>query len=155
KLRLSGLFVDTDRDEDETSIEYAGEDLGLDGVAIQRERISQQTYALSGDIVYPLARGELGVGGSWSGDRDDTAVETDEGDTVAEAVLDEREFLDLKDDEYAATLFYTFLGDGVTAKMGMDFLSKTRDGENLIEGEDPEAGAVFEIREKRYDPYFR
>lgn len=155
KLRLSGLFVDTDRDEDETSIEYAGEDLELDGVEIQRERISQQTYALSGDIVYPLGRGELGMAGSWSGFRDDTSVETDEGDTVAEAVLDEREFLDLKDDEYAATLFYTFLGDGVTAKVGMDFLSKIRDGENLIEGEDPEAGAVFEIREKRYDPYFR
>ena len=155
KLRLSGLFVDTDRDEDETSIEYAGEELELDGVEIQRERISQQTYALSGDLVYPMGQGELGVAGSWSGFRDDTTVETDEGDTLEEATLDEREFLDIKDDEYGATLYYNFLGDGFTAKVGMDYLSKTRDGEDLIEGEDPEAGAIFTIKEKRYDPYVR
>lgn len=155
KLRLAGLFVDTDRDEDETSIEYAGEELELDGVEIQRERIKQKTYALTGDVLYPVAMGEVGLAAGWSGFRDNTKVETDEGDTLAEAELDELEFLKIKDDEYSATAFYTFKGDLFTAKIGLDYLNKTRNGSNLIEGEDAAPGAIFEVKEKRYDPYAR
>ncbi|MDT9597670.1 TonB-dependent receptor plug domain-containing protein [Sphingosinicella rhizophila] len=155
RLRIAGLFVDTDRDEDETSLEYEGEDLELDGVEIQRERISQQTYALTADAAIPVGGGELGLAAGWSAFRDQTLTEVDEGDTLEEAELDEREFLDIKDDEYSATVSYTLKRDRFSAKAGIDFLDKQRDGSNIIDGEDPAAGAIFEISEKRYDPYLR
>ncbi|HEY0044670.1 MAG TPA: TonB-dependent receptor [Allosphingosinicella sp.] len=155
RLRLSGLVVDTDRDEDETSVEYSGAGLEIDGVEIQRERISQQTYALTGDATIPAGAGEFGLAAGWSGFRDNTDVETDEGDSIEEAELDSREFLDIKDDEFSGTVSYTLKGDRLSAKLGIDLLDKSRSGSNREEGEDPAPGALFTIKERRYDPYAR
>lgn len=160
RLRLSGLFIDTDRDEDELSSVFEGVELEPDGVEVQRERISQQSYALSGDGSLPLGPGELVFAAGWSGFRDDTAVEIDEGDSFEEAELVERERLDLEDNEYSGTLSYAFGPDNLTFKLGGDFLRKERDGANRVfeiddgvEEEETEPGAIFAIRETRYDPY--
>ncbi|WP_114953663.1 TonB-dependent receptor plug domain-containing protein [Sphingosinicella terrae] len=162
RIRWSGLFVDTDRDEDETSITFEGADLELDGIEIQRERISQQTYGLTFDGEFPIGPGELGLAAGWSGFREDTDVEIDEGDDLAGAELVALETLDIEDDEYTGTLSYAFGADPWRLKLGIDLLRKTRDGANRIfevDGDEIEEetapGAIFTIRETRYDPYAR
>lgn len=165
-LRLNALVVDTDRDEDETSLVFEGDspaDLDLDEVEIQRERISQQTYAVSADGELKIGPGTLGGAVGWSGYRDKTRTETDEGDDLADAELVERETLDIRDSEFSETLFYAFGdADAVRLKIGVDLLQKERDGTNRvfeIDGtdvdEDTAPGAIFTIKEKRYDPYAR
>lgn len=166
RLRLNALVVDTDRDEDETSRVFEGDsvaDLELDEVEIQRERISQQTYALSADGELKVGPGEFGGAVGWSGFRDKTRTETDEGDDVGDAELVERETLDIRDSEFSETLYYAFGGeDSVRVKVGVDLLQKERDGTNRvfeIDGteveEETTPGANFTIKEKRYDPYAR
>src|SRR3546814_2412110 len=53
-FRIAGLYVDTNRDEDETSITLGGEDLEFDGIETQHEDIHQQTYAITSDAAIPL-----------------------------------------------------------------------------------------------------
>jgi outer membrane receptor protein involved in Fe transport len=162
QVRLSGLFVDTDRNEDETSITFEGAELELDEVEIQRERISQQTYGLTLDGELPVGPGELGFAAGWSAFRENTDVQTDEGDTLEEAELAGTESLDIDDEEYSGTLSYRFGSDPWQLKLGVDLLRKERDGANLVfeidDGELEEEtppGSIFTIRETRYDPYAR
>jgi outer membrane receptor for ferrienterochelin and colicins len=159
-IRLQGFFVDTNRDEDETSLTFEGPDLDGDGVEIQHEDIHQKTYAINADGVIPLGSGQLGLAAGWSGYRENSDVRSDEGDTVAEAELAGTETLDIKDDEYSGTVYYAIGADALRLKVGVDLLSKTRNGANLAfddqgEADDLLPGAVFRIREKRYDPYAR
>jgi outer membrane receptor protein involved in Fe transport len=164
-LRATGLFIDTNRDEDELSLVFEGDDplnLELDEVEIQRERISQQTYAITLDGKWPLWGGELGLAFGWSGFREDSNSETDEGDIVDEAELVEIETLNIVDDELGGTISYTTQLGGVSLKAGIDFLSKQRNGENLVfevDGEDisdeTPPGSIFTISEMRIDPYVR
>jgi outer membrane receptor for ferrienterochelin and colicins len=164
-LRATGLFIDTNRDEDELSLVFEGDDplnLELDEVEIQRERISQQTYAITLDGKWPLWGGELGLAFGWSGFREDSNSETDEGDIVDEAELVEIETLNIVDDELGGTISYTTQLGGVSLKAGIDFLSKQRNGENLVfevDGEDisdeTPPGSIFTISEMRVDPYVR
>ncbi len=164
-LRLTGLVVDTNRDEDETSVTFEGDSpaaLEQDEVEVQRERIGQQTYALSAAFTHPLSIGELGLDAGWSGYREDSKTEVDEGDTVEEAELVERETLDTTDDELSGTFYYKFTQGRVETKAGIDLLHKKRDTANrtfeLDDGEWEEEtapGAIFTIKEQRYDPYVR
>jgi TonB-dependent receptor len=162
RLRFNGLFVDTDRNEDETSLTFEGPDLDDDGVEIQRERISQQTYGLGLDGVLPLGPGEFGFAAGWSGFRDSTDTEMDEGDTIAEAELEEGEALDTEDNEYSGTLSYTFGPASARFKFGIDWLRKERDGTldifDFDDGDvDPDSliSSIYGIRENRYSPYAR
>lgn len=161
KLRIGGFFVDTDRDEDETSLTFEGPDLEPDGAEIQAERISQQTYALTADGQFPVGPGELGVAGGWSGFRENSDVTTLEGDTVDDAELDGTETLKITDDEYSGTVYYAYGdSDAFKLKVGIDVLGKVRRGENRAfddagDEDGPAAGAIFRIRENRYDPYVR
>jgi outer membrane receptor for ferrienterochelin and colicins len=165
KLRFTGLYVDTQRDEDELSLVFEGDsmdDLELDGVEIQRERINQQTYALTLDGNWPLWGGELGLAFGWSGFREDSTAEADEGDIIDEAELVEIETLNIVDDELGGTISYTAQLGGLSLKTGIDFLSKTRDGENLVFEVDGDEisdetppGSIFTISEMRIDPYVR
>lgn len=162
RLRFNGLFVDTDRDEDETSITFEGADLDLDEVEIQRERISQQTYALGLDGRLPLGPGEFGFAANWSAFRENVNTEVDSGDTLDEAELDEGELLDTDDNEYNGTLSYTFGPSSARFKFGIDLLRKERDGtldafdfdDGEIE-EDSLISNIYAIRETRYSPYGR
>jgi outer membrane receptor protein involved in Fe transport len=161
-LRFNGLFVDTDRDEDETSITYEGIDLDLDEVEIQRERISQQTYGLGLDGRLPLAGGEVGFAAGWNAFREDTDTQTDSGDTLADAELDEGELLDTSDNEYTGTLSYTFGSPSARFKFGVDLLRHERDGTLDafdFDGDDIDPDSLisnnFAIRENRYSPYAR
>lgn len=165
QLRFTGLYVDTDRDEDELSLVYEGDSLDnleLDEVEIQRERISQQTYAITLDGSWPLWGGELGLAFGWSGYTEDSTSETDEGDVVDEAELVEIETLNVVDNELGGTISYTTQLGGLSLKAGIDFLSKNRDGENLVFEVDGDEiidvtppGSIFTIAEMRVDPYVR
>lgn len=165
QLRLTALYVDTQRDEDELSLVYEGDsldELELDGVEIQRERINQATYAVTLDGTWPLWGGDLGLAFGWSGYREDSDAEADEGDTEDEAELAEVETLNVVDDELGGTVSYTAQLGGLSLKTGIDILSKRRNGENLLfevdDGELEEVtlpGSVFTIEELRLDPYVR
>jgi outer membrane receptor protein involved in Fe transport len=164
RLRVGGFFVDTNRDEDETSLTYELDDdvLELDGAEIQRERIEQQTYAITADGEWPVGPGKLGLAGGWSAYKEHTVTEVDEGDTVAEAELVEGATLDIDDSEYTGTVYYALGTGDVKMKAGIDLLFKTRDGANpsfeIDDGETEDTtapGAIFRIKEDRYDPYLR
>jgi len=164
-LRIGGLYVDTDRDEDETSVTFEGEELEFDEVEVQHEEINQQTYALNADSVIPLgAAMRLGLAAGWSGFRERTAIETREGDNeddLDDVELTELERLRITDDEYSGTASLTFGRDTpVEVKAGIDLLDKRRTGSNSVtDVEDDETeenpAATFRIRERRYDPYVR
>jgi outer membrane receptor for ferrienterochelin and colicins len=164
RIRVSGFFVDTNRDEDETSLTYEGGDLEFDGVETQHEEIGQQTYALNADAVIPLGGLELGLAASWNGYRENTDVTVAEGGEEDLSDLEdvETEALDIKDDEYAGTISLTWGKDTpIRIKGGIDLLQKTRDGSDIVfdleddEEQDPDPAANFRIKEKRYDPYLR
>lgn len=164
-IRLTGLFVDTDRDEDELSRTFEGDsvaELELDEVEVQRERIGQQTYALSLSFTHPVASGDLGIDAGWSGYREDSEAQAEEGDDVGNTELVEREMLDTQDDEFVGTLHYSFGDTGLRTKIGGDVLYKKRDAANRLfeidDGEEEEEtapGAVYTIKETRFDPYIR
>lgn len=155
QFRISGLFVDTDRDEDETSVTLEGEDLDFDEVEIQHEDISQQTYALTADARIPLNFAELGLAAGWSGFREDTDIAVfvgDNPDDFDDVELDDEDSIDIKDDEFTGTVSLIFGKDGaLEIKPGIDLLGKTRKG--------GQAGTFlesdFRIEEDRYSPYVR
>jgi outer membrane receptor protein involved in Fe transport len=152
-IRLTGLFVDTNRDENETSLTYEGPDLEFDGAELQHEDIHQQTYALSGDAAIPLGGAELGLAAGWSAYRERTETTESEADLedLSDLVSDDPELLNIDDDEYTGTASLAFGPRQARFKLGVDFLHKTRDG--LNDG-DFLSGA-FDIGENRYAPYAR
>jgi outer membrane receptor protein involved in Fe transport len=163
-VRFGGFFVDTDRDEDETSTTFEGSDLEFDDIEVQHEEINQQTYALTGDSVVPIGALRLGLAAGWSGFRENSSVETREGDNADDfddVELTETEALRIRDDEYTGTASVTFgHGTPLQLKGGIDLLHKRRDGANSVtDVEDDETeenpAATFRIRERRYDPYLR
>lgn len=163
RLRVSGFFVDTNRDEDEISTTFEGDDLDFDGVETQHEEIGQQTYALTADALIPLGFAKLGLAGGWSGYRENTDVTVAEGDneddlTDVEAV--ETEALDIKDDEFTGTISLSAGEGAIKFKGGIDLLHKKRTGSDIVfnledEEEEIDPAVNFRIREKRYDPYAR
>lgn len=165
RLRLSGLFVNTDRDEDEVSSTFeAGTNGALtpDGVEVQAERIRQKTYDFSADGKVALGKGDLDLNLGWSGYREDTRADVSEGDEAADVELAERELLDIKDDEVGAGIAYSFGLGSLKAKLGVDGLRKVRDFSLLSfemddgELEDETApGAVHKVKETRIDPFLR
>lgn len=166
RVRASGLVVDTDRDEDETSLTYT--DLArteFDEFEIQAERIKQRTYALDLDGEFDVGPGKLGFDLGWSRYREDTKSAVDVG---AEADFSDRELdeyveLDIEDDEWGAGASYKLELGSLELKAGLDYLTKTRDGAEVefeiddgeVEEPDPAPGAVYRIEERRIDPYVR
>lgn len=155
RLRLNGLFVDTDRDEDELSVTFEGADLDFDGVEIQQERISQQTYSLGADLRLPIGFAELGLAAGWSAFRENTNITVLEGDNpddFDDVEVDEEDTRDIDDDEFTGTASLLFgRSSPFEVKLGVDLLHKERDGLNdgtFISG-------AFDIEEDRYDPYAR
>jgi outer membrane receptor for ferrienterochelin and colicins len=154
RFRINGFFVDTNRDEDETSVTLEDADLDFDGVEVQQERIDQQSYAVTADARIPLGGFELGLAGGWNRFKDHTDTTTFEGDNeddLSDVEIDEEEALDIKDEEWTATVFGAFGGEGLKAKIGADLLFKTRNGLNdgTFQSND------FRIKEDRYSPYIR
>nr|WP_246350495.1 TonB-dependent receptor [Sphingobium boeckii] len=164
RIRIGGFVVDTNRDEDETSLTYEGGDLDFDGAEVQHEDIHQKTYAITSDAVIPIGGLELGLAASWNGYRENTDVILSEAgdEDLSDLAIVETEALDIKDDEYTGTLSLTYGKDTpFRIKGGIDLLSKTRNGANTVfnveddEAEDPDPAVNFRIKEKRYDPYVR
>ncbi|WP_213980635.1 TonB-dependent receptor [Sphingomonas sp. dw_22] len=164
-FRLGGFFVDTDRNEDETSrtTEMDDGELAFDGVETQHEEIDQQTYAVTGDALIPLGNLKLGIAGGWNAYRDHTDALASEGDEedLSDLALNEIESTRIKDDEFTGTIFLRYGDSGpFKVKGGIDLLSKKRTGSNsVLDVEDDETetdpAATFTIKEKRYDPYLR
>ncbi|MDQ0252199.1 outer membrane receptor protein involved in Fe transport [Sphingomonas kyeonggiensis] len=154
RLRLNGFFVDTHRDEDEQSVTLDDASLDFDGVELQKERIKQQTYAITADARVPLSDSfELGLAGGWNQYRENTRTSVFEGDNendYSDVDLDEEETLHIKDSEWSGTLFGNYEAGAFKLKIGSDFLFKTRDGLN-----DGVLTDIFRIRENRYSPYAR
>ncbi|RJF85532.1 TonB-dependent receptor plug domain-containing protein [Sphingomonas cavernae] len=155
QFRIGGLFVNTDRDEDETSVTLEGEDLDFDEVETQHEDIDQKTYAMTMDARVPLGFAELGLAAGWSGFREDTDVTVfvgDNADDFTDVELDDEDSISIKDDEFTGTISLTFGRDTpLEIKPGLDLLSKTRDGGQsgtFLESD-------FSIDENRYAPYVR
>jgi outer membrane receptor for ferrienterochelin and colicins len=155
RLRISGLFVDTNRDENETSVTFENSTLDFDGVELQHEEIGQQTYALTGDLHLPLGFAELGLAAGWSGYREHTVTTVFEGDNpddYTDVTLDDEEEFRVHDDEYTGTASLLFGNHTPLAlKLGIDLLHKDREGLNdgdFLSGE-------FSISEDRFDPYAR
>lgn len=151
-IRIGGLLVDTDREEFEVSDTFDGEDLEYVERETQLEDINQETYALNADGKIPFGSVTLGFAAGWSGFREDTlstvVAENFEDDEIEE----ETDSINIKDDEYTATLSLTF-GDGTafSIKPGVDFLRKERTG-----GQDGNfLTSDFAIEEDRYAPYLR
>lgn len=163
RIRIGGLYVDTDRDEDETSLTYEGPDLDFDEAEVQHEEIRQKTYAITGDAKIPFGGFELGLAAGWNGYRENTAVTVSVADEedLSDLALDETETLRIRDNEYTGTVSLTWGNDTpVRVKGGVDLLSKKRLGANLVfddagELDDVDPSVNFTIKEKRYDPYLR
>lgn len=155
RIRLSGFFVDTNRDEDETSVTLKDSDLEFDGVEKQHEDISQQTYALDFDVRTPLSETlELGLAAGWNAYRENTDITVFEGDNeddLDDVTLEEEDTINIRDNELTGTAFLAWEGNGLRVKGGIDFLSKKRDGLN----DGTFATESFTIDETRYNPYVR
>lgn len=167
RLRFNGLAVDTNRDEDETSLTFVDNGFGvfdeLDETEVQAERISQQTYALGMDGEFDVGPGELDFKAGWSGFREDSSSRTDVADPGDPLELDEYVELDITDDEYEFGAAYT-LGEGAfRLKFGADYLVKERDAAEvefdisggMVDDPDPEPGAIYRIEETRLEPFVR
>ena len=164
-FRLGGFFVDTDRNEDETSLttEIDDGDLAFDGAETQHEEIDQQTYAITGDALIPLGDFKLGIVGGWNAYRDHTDALASEGgeEDLSDLELVEVESTRIKDDEFTGTLFLRYGDEGMfKVKGGIDVLAKKRRGANSVldvEDEETEIDPAnnFTIKENRYDPYLR
>ena len=166
KIRLSGLFVNTDRDEDETSLTYTDPArTKFDEFEIQAERIKQKTFALDGDGQFDVGPGVLAFDLGFSRYRENTDTNVDVGEKadLSDRELDEHVELDIKDTEWGGGGSYKFKSGALEMKFGVDLLKKKRDGAeiefDIDDGEigdpDPEPGAVYKIDERRIDPYLR
>ncbi|ATY33397.1 TonB-dependent receptor plug domain-containing protein [Sphingomonas psychrotolerans] len=151
RIRLNGLFVDTDRKETEVSQTYDGADLDYEELATQVEDINQRTWSVGADLRLPLGGFELGVAAGWNAYKENTdAVEISE-EFPDPAETDESS-IDIDDKEWTGTIYGAFGPDGgVKVKIGSDLLFKTRDGLN----DGTFLSGSFRIREDRYSPYVR
>ncbi|HZW16506.1 MAG TPA: TonB-dependent receptor [Brevundimonas sp.] len=167
RLRFNGLAVDTDRDEDETSLTYVDNGSGvfdeLEETEVQAERISQQSYALGVDGEFEVGPGELDFKAGWSGFRDETTSRVDAADAGDPLEFDEYIETDITDDEYEFGAAYAVGPDSLRLKVGLDYLIKERDAaeiefdiDNGAIGEaDPAPGAIYTIEETRLEPFAR
>ncbi|HEY9234172.1 MULTISPECIES: TonB-dependent receptor plug domain-containing protein [Phenylobacterium] len=166
KIRFSGLVVDTDRDEDETSLTYNELPRGdFDGVEVQAERIKQRTYALDFDGEFDAGPGKIGFDLGWSryDESTNTTVGVGDEENLSDLGLDEYVELDIDDEEWGAGAYYKWKSDALELKAGVDLLKKTRDGaevefdvdDGVVGDPDPEPGAIYKIEETRVDPYVR
>jgi outer membrane receptor for ferrienterochelin and colicins len=166
QVRLSALVVDTDRDEDETSLTYDDETRrAFQDFEIQAERIDQKTYAADLDGQVDLGPGQLQLGVSWNvyKERTTAAVNVGEEEDLSDRELDEFTRLDIDDEEWGGRVAYRLESDSVEVKAGVDYLTKTRDGAevefDIDDGEigdpDPAPGAIYKIEEERIDPFVR
>lgn len=167
RLRFNGLAVDTDRDEDETSLTYVDNGSGvfdeLEETEVQAERISQQSYALGVDGEFEVGPGELDFKAGWSGFRDESTSRVDAADAGDPLELDEYIETDITDDEYEFGAAYAVGPDSLRLKVGLDYLIKERDAaavefdidDGAIGDPDPAPGAIYTIEETRLEPFAR
>ncbi|WP_189488359.1 TonB-dependent receptor plug domain-containing protein [Asticcacaulis endophyticus] len=150
-VRFNGFFVNTDRDEDETSKTYGAPDFtDFDEVEVQAERISQKTYAFGLDGEYGLGLGKLeyDFGYNKYDEHTETTVHVGEAEDLSDLELDDEEVLDIVDEEYNGKLAYGFKTDAMKLKFGVSTTRKTRDG-----AADPLG--TYTIEETNIDPFVR
>lgn len=164
-VRFGGFAVDTDRDEDETSLTYEDGGTTFEEAEIQAERIKQKTYTLKADGEFEVGPGKLQLDAGWNRFTEDSAasVWVTEEEDLTEQEFDEYTKTDIEDTETSFGAAYVVKTDGWRLKFGADLLQKDRDGAevewDIEDGEldepDPAEGAVYAISEKRTAPYVR
>lgn len=178
-LRVYGYYVLTDRTEDEYTPEF---DLSggvptrdIINIEKQHEGIVQQNMSIVGEYKAPVANGEAQVlfGYNRFLDNLDTnehasiEVEVDDPDSAdPDDTIDiipdpfalepsALETVDTLDEDWFGTLAYTAnIASIVSVKVGVDGRIKTRDF-RLTEDGDVADGGLFNIEERRVDPYVK
>ena len=170
-LRVSGFVVHTDRTETELSREYEDEttidDLELVTLADQFEDITQDNYTLSASLTQTILNGETEFVVDYTAFNEDITSTENESEFDPFPDVDEfgstRTFSTTDDRMWTARLDHKRAIGMVDLEFGVDFSSKTRDGElSEAEIEDlndpyptPEAlpGGFYTIDETRVDPF--
>ncbi len=175
-LDLSGVYVRTDRDETEHSLEYNDPEAtsrnNLLSINDQLEDIEQRNYALSGGYEFPGFGGQNEIDLDYSAFDEDTTNTEEESsfdDDDAPPSFDEREgtrtLLDTDDEELRITYSHARPLGAATLELGVDWQAKERDTavdvsevDNDDEDEPLPPYVEFErtastIEEDRIDPY--
>ena len=150
RLKLSGVFIDTERTEKERSFEFdefdavetpVNADGNLETDNQEREDIDEQSYSFSVDYSRPLFGGEAGlkfVHADFDSFIDNAESEIDftDPDSVIE---EEREIEDIRDTETSIKLSQAFaFGRSNTFEFGAFYLTKERDTQIIAAEEERE-----------------
>ncbi|NBW12380.1 MAG: TonB-dependent receptor [Caulobacteraceae bacterium] len=174
ELQLSGVFVRTDRVQDENSIEYDGGDIN-DPAKINANPLDILTDNWSVNARYerPMFGGETTFKLGYATIDDSQSEREEELDIGDEVIEGTRARTDLKDEEIQAAIQHEMdLSDDMKLEFGVQYANKTRDtsvfeAEAEVEDEpvfrhlaDSEyedfeavAGGLNSIEERRIDPY--
>ena len=155
---LDGLFVHTDRYENEDSIEYTGgvvSDTTLETLNDNNVDIEQQSYSINGRFAFEAFGGETTVKLGFASFTNEE-FEFEEEASFDESFPDPEEFeaevlfTDLNDEEFKAKLEHERDLGGVSLEFGVHYEQKER--ENLVRGAD--AGLALEDGDVFPDPLF-
>ena len=149
RLELSGVLVDTDRDENERSFEFddldpeasadqVNEGGNLETDNQQRQDIEELSYSIDAKYSRPLFGGEAKlkiVYADFDSETDDIETEIDFTDPVA-VLEEERALEDIEDSEFTIELAQAFeIGSRSTFEFGAFYLTKERNT-TILEAED-------------------
>jgi hypothetical protein len=162
-MRVRGLIVSTDQDEEESGSVFEEDDAGdlqLVEIKGQVETNSQLSYLIDGDIQLPTARGDVGIYVAYAYFDDDlfaVASEAAAGDPLEPV---ESELIETQEESITGEIFYSAEAGKVTYKAGLQLLSQDRDtlfrlGE-FEDGVDTVVEeSIFTVAETRIDPYLK
>lgn len=153
---LDGLFVHTDRYENEDSIEYAGgvvSDATIETLNDNNTDIEQQSYSLNGRFAFEAFGGETTVKLGFASFTNEEFEFEEEASYDAsfpdpEEFEAEVAFIDLTDEEFKAKLEHERELGGVQLEFGVHYEQKERD--NLVTGADADTDVPAEFP----DPLF-
>jgi hypothetical protein len=162
-MRVRGLIVSTDQDEEESGSVFEEDDAGdlqLVELKGQVETNSQLSYLIDGDIQLPTARGDVGIYVAYAYFDDDlfaVASEAAAGDPLEPV---ESELIETQEESITGEIFYSAEAGSLTYKAGIQVLSQDRDtlfrlGE-FEDGVDTVVEeSIFTVAETRIDPYLK
>lgn len=132
ELELSGVFVRTEREELEDSLEY-DEGVELAKIIPGYAYIEQENYSVQLDFEHPFLGGELQLDLGLAGFEEDSTEgewETElDGDGLIDEFAGEEERFTFTDEEFSFSIAQQFdLGANTRLEFGVDYNDKQRDG---------------------------
>lgn len=185
EITFSGVAVHTDRSEIENSFEYEDLTSTDDSVLLTEVPgatfITQDNISLDADFDHPFMGGEIEVDLGYARFEDETnegeaeiAYDIDEGPLFFEEYSNEAVNSDITDEEFSAGVNWTGGFRDAQLQMGVDFVSKQREGNITVfeaeceagdcdpsdpdfppplEEDGPTDGGLYTIEETRIDPF--